>query len=279
MARQKLTRLCAGRQGIQQCLRVSMLRMRQHFNGIAHFNDAAAAHDGHTMGQGCNRRQIMANPDESRAELCNEFLHLRKDFGLHGHIERRRRLVADDQFGAMQKSDGDGDTLAHATGKLVGIVVDLLLGIGNAHLRQRIDGAPARLLGAHLLMRFDRQTDLGADRQHRVQRHHRILKDHGDDLAADRSQFMGRQAHQFPPLQPDRASNDTTWFIDKPDDRKPGNRFARSGLSDKAEDLALVQRKRDPVHGLQLATRCRKPGPEIGHVKKRNGHRRSLGLS
>ncbi len=49
---------------------------------------------------------------------------LLQDFALHHDIERRRRLVHDDQLGPERQADGNDDALAHAAAELVRIVVE-----------------------------------------------------------------------------------------------------------------------------------------------------------
>jgi len=42
---------------------------------------------------------------------------------LHDHVERRRRLVRDDEFGVEEQRERDNRTLLHAAGELVWIIV------------------------------------------------------------------------------------------------------------------------------------------------------------
>ncbi len=111
------------------------------------------------------------------------------DLRLHGHVERRRGLVGDQQLRTARERHGDHHALAHAAREFVRVGVDPLLGTRDAHLSQRLDRAPASLGLAHRLMREDLLHDLGPDAVHGVQRAHRILEHHGDALAADRAQF------------------------------------------------------------------------------------------
>ena len=45
------------------------------------------------------------------------------DLRLHGDVERRRRLVGDQQLGIAQQAHGDGDPLAHAAAELVRVLI------------------------------------------------------------------------------------------------------------------------------------------------------------
>ena len=82
--------------------------------------------------------QISAVPS-----LGAELLHLGQDLRLDGHVERRGRLVGDEQGRAVQQRDGDGDALAHAAGELVRIGVQPLLGRGDADPAERFARAVA----------------------------------------------------------------------------------------------------------------------------------------
>ena len=66
------------------------------------------------------------------------------------------------------------------------IVVDAPLGLGDPDQPQHLDRALAGLARATSpLVQPDRLADLVADREDRVQRGHRLLKDHRDLVAAD----------------------------------------------------------------------------------------------
>ncbi len=59
-------------------------------------------------------------------------IHQFQNLGLDGHIQRRGRLVGDQQPRVAGEGHGDHGALAHAAGKLVRILVEALLGVGNA---------------------------------------------------------------------------------------------------------------------------------------------------
>ncbi len=101
-----------------------------------------------------------------------------EDLGLHRHVQRRGRLVGDQQIGAEGERHCDHHSLAHPTGELVRVGVDPLLRARNADNAQELDGSRARRLLAHLLVGLDRFDHLPADAVHRVQRGQRVLEDH-----------------------------------------------------------------------------------------------------
>ena len=183
----------------------------------------------------------MADPDQRRTEFGDELLHLRQDFRLDRDIQCGRGFIADNELGVMEKSDRNRHTLAHAAGKLVWEKIDLALGLCDANLRQRLDGPFTCFRRPDLFMGFERELDLGADAEYRVQRHHRILENHGNGLAADLAQFMRLKPDQFTAFKLDRALDDPAGFIDQADDGKAGDRLSRAGFTDEAENFAGSQ--------------------------------------
>ena len=64
-----------------------------------------------------------------------EVAHQVEDLRLDGDVERRGRLVGDQQLGIAGERDGDHHPLAHAARQLVGILVDAPLRLGDADER------------------------------------------------------------------------------------------------------------------------------------------------
>ena len=62
-----------------------------------------------------------------------------EDLGLGRDVERRRRLVGEEQLGISGQCGGEGNPLTHSTGQLEGVAIDHR-GIVDAHLGQPSDG-------------------------------------------------------------------------------------------------------------------------------------------
>ena len=95
---------------------------------------------------------------------------------LHRHVERRSRLIADDQLRLHGQRPGNGNTLALAAGEFVrvtlrgsGIEADLLQQGGN---RCRLFVSAGDVERAHAF------GDDFTDRHARVERGKRVLKNH-----------------------------------------------------------------------------------------------------
>ena len=67
----------------------------------------------------------------------------------------------------------------------MGISPRPLLGLGNVHPGEHVDGHCHRLALGEALVQRDRLADLAPDRVERIERGHRLLKDHRDVVAAD----------------------------------------------------------------------------------------------
>ena len=54
-------------------------------------------------------------------------------------VQRRRRLVGDQQVGLARQRDGDEHPLAHSAGELVGVVREPVCGLGDPDLLEQRD--------------------------------------------------------------------------------------------------------------------------------------------
>ena len=190
----------------------------------------------------------------SRDQLVEDAQHLR----LHRHVERRGRLVGDQQLRLGDQHHRDHHALAHAARDLVRIeLVDALAGrgcctassIASARCRASPRGEP--------LVQAAGLGDLLADGHHRVQREFRILHDHRDAAAADVAHRALRQAQQVDAVE-GRAGRRATVAGSADQARgcaRPVSRLARAAFADDAEPLA-AEREGDAAHRLDGAARA-----------------------
>ncbi len=80
-----------------------------------------AAHHGDAVGHVVDHRQIVRDEQIGEAELVLQVLEQVEDLRLHRYVERRDRLVADQQVGIERQRPGDADALALAARKAVRI--------------------------------------------------------------------------------------------------------------------------------------------------------------
>jgi len=150
----------------------------------------------------------MADHQDRRAARGAKLRHQVENLGLYRDVERRRRLVGDEQVGIAGHRHRDHHALAHAAGELVREILGAALGRGHAHARQRLDGAPLRVSPVCALVQHEHLGNLPADGRERVQGAHRLLEDHGDAAAAQLLRLRGREIADLAPLEADVAARD-----------------------------------------------------------------------
>ena len=126
-----------------------------------------------------------------------------QDLRLDGDVERRGRLVGDQQLGVAGQRHRDHHALAHAAGELVRIFVAARrAGSGMPTMpasRRRVPRRPACRVPVHP----QRLGDLPADGQHRIEARHRLLEDHRDVVAADLAHLALGELQQILALEAD----------------------------------------------------------------------------
>ena len=87
-------------------------------------DDAAGAHHRDPVGHVVDDRQIVRDEEVGQAEILLQVLEQVQDLRLHRDVERRHRLVADEQFRTECQGSRDADALALAAGKAVRIAIE-----------------------------------------------------------------------------------------------------------------------------------------------------------
>ena len=139
----------------------------------------------------------MGDQDRRHAEIALQVTQKVHDLGLHGHVQRRCRLIRDQQVWLAQQRHRNHHALAHAAGKLVRIKPDAAAGVGDLDRVQHPDAFGKGLRLGHALVMDQPLHHLVADPHIGVERGHRVLKHHGDLVRADGVQRRGGGTHQF----------------------------------------------------------------------------------
>jgi len=134
------------RDAVQQSLRVFMMGIREDLIGRAAFDNVAGVHDGDAVAHGGDDAQVMGDDDDGHAQLLLQIHHQFQDLRLNGDVQSRGRLVGDQQLRLAGQGDGDHDSLPHASGQLIGILLEPLLGLVDADQRQHFQCAPPCLV-------------------------------------------------------------------------------------------------------------------------------------
>ena len=68
--------------------------------------------------------QVVGNEQIGQAQSFLQFLQQVHDLGLNGDVQRRDRLIADDELGVKSQGPGNTNALPLSTGELVRVAVD-----------------------------------------------------------------------------------------------------------------------------------------------------------
>ena len=145
--------------------RVRVLRPREQRLYRRPLDDLAGIHDRDIVGHLGNDAEIVRDQDDRGPGVSAQPAHQVEDLRLDGDVERRGRLIGDQEIGPAGERHGDHHALALAARQLVGIVVDPLLGRGDAHPPQHLDRLRARFGRRRIAVAADRFDDLVADRE------------------------------------------------------------------------------------------------------------------
>ncbi len=174
-----------GRSG-EKALSVRMLWRDEDVLRGTFLNDAAGVHDGDAFGDLGDDTEIVSDEEESKFHFAAELVEQFKDLFLHGDIESGGGLVGDEQFGIGGESHGDHDALTKSAGELMRKLPSADIGFGNGGSFEggvdaslQISAGKVRFVGANGFF------DLRANTHDRIERGHRLLKDHSDFSAAD----------------------------------------------------------------------------------------------
>ena len=152
--------------------RAKIAPLRRHLDDLAeiHHRDAV----GHVLDDG----EVVADEQERQAELLLQVLQQVDDLRLDRDVERRDRLVADDEVGLGRERAGDADALALPAGELVRPAVHRV-----ARQPHRVHQAPRPVSSRSAADRGEAEIAdrLGQDVAHahaRVEARERVLEHH-----------------------------------------------------------------------------------------------------
>ena len=183
-----------------------------------------------------------------------QLAHQIENLRLQGDVERGGRLVGDQQARVAGQRHRDHHALAHAAGQLVRIFVDAPLGRGDMHPPQQFDrhvcALRRRAAAAVAQNRFD---DLIADGEARIERGHRLLKDHRQPIAAQVAFDLVGDVEQIEAIETDRSRHLGRLFRQESHDGKRRDALAAAGFADEAERRASCDGEIDGVDGVRGA--------------------------
>ena len=241
-----------------------MLGGREDFEDGRVLDFFAAIHDEDLVGDFRDHAEVVGDEDDGHAagvaELAEDFQDLRLD----GNVERGRGFIGDEQLRIAREGHRDHDALLLSARHLVRVGVDALFGILDADFAEEVDCFLAGFGFADALVEDDGLDDLCADGEDRVERGHRLLKDHADVAAADRLHVSLGEFHEIAAEERDSAGLDAGVRRKKPHDREGRHAFSGAALADDAEGAAGFQAEGEVVDSADDAFFGVEVGAEIG---------------
>ncbi len=148
------------------------------------FHHPSCIHDHDAIGIARDNAEVMRDQNQSRAGASRKILQQIKNLRLYGHVKCGSRLIGDDQLRFAGECHCNHGALAQATGELMWVSSYPGDWIRHANEREQVACLIDRLSPGNLSMLIDRFSDLQANRESRIERTHRFLKDHRDAVAA-----------------------------------------------------------------------------------------------
>ena len=198
----------------------------------------AEVHDRDPVADVLDDAHVVGDEQVGQAELALEVLQQVEDLRLDRHVERRDRLVADDEVGLEDERPGDPDALALAAGELVRIAprVVRLRGRPGPSSRATFARRSAALPSSWMRRPSPMLSPIGVrGSSDRV----RVLEDdlHPPPVRLERRAL--RAGVMSVPSKLDRAGG----RLDEPQEQPADGRLAAARLADEAERLAAPDRR------------------------------------
>jgi len=234
------------------------------------FDLPSRVHHHHALRHFGHHSQIVGDQHDRSTGPGFELAHQVEDLRLYGDVERRGRLVGDQQPGLAGKRHRDHDPLPHTTRKLMRILRHAPLRFRDLDQSQHLDRASHGVFAREAAMQHQHFSDLSADGQHRIERSHRLLEDHGNGIATHLPHLRFRQLEQIAPLEHNAPLDGSSgWGCDQAQNRKRGDAFAATGLADDGQRLPARNRKGNTVDGAHDAIAGEKIGLQSLDIKQR----------
>ena len=161
-----------------------MARRGENIGGRSPLHDPSTVENHHLIGEIGDHPEIMGDHQHSHAQFRLQVLYQLENLCLNGDVERRGRLIGDQQSRPADQRHGDHGALPQAPGQFERIDIKSLFGIREADAAEHRHHQLPRLLGADIAMQAQGLTNLVADGVERRQRRHRFLEDDGNTPTA-----------------------------------------------------------------------------------------------
>ena len=237
-----------------------LLRLAEDLRGGAALDDHAVGHEDDLGGDLPGELQFVRD-DEHRPALARQLAHQREDVADQLGVERRRRLVEEQQVGPEREGPDDADPLLLAAGELerVGAATTAETDALEQRLRLRHHLGRRAALHAQRTLRDVLQDGEVREEIEVLEDHRRAVAERGERALADRPAEVEHRAVRE--LE-DAAVGDLEAV-----QRAQHRRLARAGRADQRDDLTAADLEVDAAEDLDAAEGLAQPrGAEDGPV-------------
>ncbi|MNL08402.1 hypothetical protein D3C87_1291200 [compost metagenome] len=218
--------------------RIGMLAALEYIPGWSGLDLIAPEHHNGAVGDLRHDAHIMSNEEDRHALLFLKQFDQIENLALNGDVERGRRFIGDQQFRPGSERHCDHHALAHATGKLMRILVKATGRVGNTNLFEKPDRLRPCLLLRKALVPDEDLGNLAADREDGIERRHRLLKYHRDVVAPHAPHFLLGKRQKIAPVQENFTLNPAESGAKQAHDGQRGDGLSRTGLADNRDGFA-----------------------------------------
>ncbi len=104
---------------------------------VAFLDDLARVHDGDAVARLGNDPEVVRDQQKGGTEVSAQVGQDAQNLRFHDDVERRRRLVCDEELRSQDERESDHDSLAHSARELVRVLVEPRR--RDAHLPERLE--------------------------------------------------------------------------------------------------------------------------------------------
>ena len=217
---------------------VRMARLSECGLDTGTLHHSPAIHHGNPVRGFRDQTEVVRDQHHRRAGAGADAGQHIQHLGLDGHVQRRGWLVGNQHIRIVRHGDCDHGALAHAAGKFIRVPLKLAIRIGNSNKAQQFESAVANLRLRHRrVVQTNRLGNLHANSQHRIERRHRVLKDHRHRLAADLAHLLERETGEAAAAKDHFARRHSHRMRQQTHHGEHGQALARAGFADDAKHL------------------------------------------
>ena len=260
------------RHGVKQGRRIGMARPGKKLVNSPLLRLPARIHDRNALRGFRHDRHVVGDQHQCHAFLALQADQKIEDLCLNGHVERRRRLVRDQELRIAGNGHGNHGALIHAAAELMREGIEARFRRRNANQAEKFDRPFTALLPGSADVGLECLVDLEPDGEAGIEAAHGFLENHRHVLAGHAPPGTGRDVPQVYPVEAHAVGGDLRGPGQKPHQRQHRDAFAGSRFTDDTQNAAFFDVHVDPVNSPKQALGGLKLYREVADFQKRHGH-------